>query len=294
MKRIAVIGATGTLGRPVARQLLAAGYEVTVVARRPEQVSGFEGARVVPGDVFDPGSLRSSLSAQDGLYVNLSTDPDGTAGSRHTETDGLRNILAAAKESSVRRIGFISSLVKSYQGMNGFHWWSFDVKNQAVRMIRESAIPFTIFYPSSFMENFTSDQQKGGKILLAGKSKQKMWFIAGDDYGRQIARSFTLPEAANREYPVQGLEPYTYDEAAEVFIRNFTARPLRISRTPFVVIRLAGLFSNSMKNLAKILEALNNYPERFESERTWEELGKPEITLAEFARRASEAAGSPR
>jgi uncharacterized protein YbjT (DUF2867 family) len=285
MNRIAVIGATGTLGRPVARQLIDAGFAVTIVARNPEKVDGFPGARVARGDVFDLPSLESALAEQDAVYVSLSTDPAGTATSRHTETDGLRNILAAAKENGVRRIGLISSMVKDYQGSNGFHWWAFDVKREAVRLVRESGIPYTIFYPSSFMENFTADQQKGGKIMLGGKSKQPMWFIAGDDYGRQVARSFAMPGDNDREYSVQGLEPFTYDEAAVVFVRNVTAKRLRVSRTPLGLIRFLGIFSTPMKNLSKILEALNDYPETFQSERTWAQLGKPEITLAEFARR---------
>ena len=31
-----------------------------------------------------------------------------------------------------------------------------------------------------------------------------------------------------------------------------------------------------------ICEALNKYPEKFESENTWNDLGKPSITLAEY------------
>jgi len=34
-----------------------------------------------------------------------------------------------------------------------------------------------------------------------------------------------------------------------------------------------------------ILEALNNYPEKMEAETTWQQLGKPKITLGEFSKR---------
>jgi hypothetical protein len=33
-----------------------------------------------------------------------------------------------------------------------------------------------------------------------------------------------------------------------------------------------------------ILEALNNYPEKFEAEKTWQQLGSPKITLEEFCK----------
>jgi len=41
-----------------------------------------------------------------------------------------------------------------------------------------------------------------------------------------------------------------------------------------------GLFSQKMNYVAHICEALNKYPEKFESETTWKDLGKPAITLA--------------
>ena len=44
------------------------------------------------------------------------------------------------------------------------------------------------------------------------------------------------------------------------------------------------LVSEKTSYLYHILTALNHYPERFESDRSWEELGRPRMTLAEFAR----------
>jgi hypothetical protein len=36
-----------------------------------------------------------------------------------------------------------------------------------------------------------------------------------------------------------------------------------------------------------IMKALNNYREKFQAEQSWEELGKPRITLAEYAEKIS-------
>ena len=152
-------------------------------------------------------------------------------------------------------------------------------------MIKKSGIPYTIFYPSSFMENFDKGGYKqGNKMMLAGESKFPMWFIAGSDYGKQVAKAFQLPEAANRDYDVQGLEAFTADEAVKIFVENYQKENLRVSKTPMLVLKVAGLFSREMKNLTKIIEALNNYPEKFNAETTWTELGKPTLTLAEYAR----------
>ncbi|EMR00861.1 hypothetical protein ADICEAN_04023 [Cesiribacter andamanensis AMV16] len=47
-----------------------------------------------------------------------------------------------------------------------------------------------------------------------------------------------------------------------------------------------GLFGEKYHYLAKIIEALNEYPERFEGEQAWQELGRPTITLPEYAQQA--------
>jgi uncharacterized protein YbjT (DUF2867 family) len=275
--KISIIGSTGMLAQPVARQLEAAGHDVTRLSRQTGT------------DVFDLDSLKRAFETPEVVYLNLANRGDARPHEPHPEREGLRNVIDAARAQGVGRLAFISSMVKDYQGMNGFHWWAFDVKRQAVEMIRASGIPFSIFYPSSFMENLAFSQKSGSKIMLAGKSNQRMYFIAGEDYGRQVARAFAIAGSGNQEYPVQGPQPFTYREAADEFIRHYTKEQLRTSTAPQGLLDFLGLFTQSMHNTARIVRALNEYPETFVSERTWADLGKPEITLAEFARRASQA-----
>ncbi|MGH9459062.1 MAG: SDR family oxidoreductase, partial [Thermoanaerobaculia bacterium] len=107
--RIAVIGATGMLGRPVVRKLVETGWDVAALTRSPEKAEALEGVRVVRADLFDPASLRVALRDREALYLNLSIAPGERPDGPHAETDGLRNAIAAARECGVRRIGIISS-----------------------------------------------------------------------------------------------------------------------------------------------------------------------------------------
>jgi uncharacterized protein YbjT (DUF2867 family) len=287
MKKITVFGATGMLGKPVVGELANAGFEVTAMARDanaarralPSEV------KIVAGDLQNRADIERALAGAEAVYLNLSVKPKTTEKDFQPERDGLKNILEAAKKSGVRRVAYCSSLVHRYQGMNGFHWWTFDIKKQAVEMIKQSGVPYTIFYPSSFMENFDKGGYKqGNKMQLAGESKFPMWFIAGADYGKQVARAFQTLESADRDYDVQGLQAFTADEAVKIFVENYRKEKLKISKAPMFVLKLAGLFSREIGNTAKIIEALNNYPEKFNAETTWAELGKPSVTLAEYAR----------
>lgn len=289
-QRIAVIGATGMLGQPVTRALIEAGFDVTVVARTPEKARTlFPTASVVPGDVFDRASIERALDGQDAVYLNLSIAPDERPDDPHTETDGLAHVVAAAKTCGLQRIAYLSSLIQNYQGQNGFDWWAFDVKHAAVRRIKASGLPYTIFYPSSFMETIARDFMRGQRLVLIGTSRHPMYFIAGRDYGRQVARSFELLGDEDREYVVQGPEGYRNEEAARIFAEHYTKADLSITRIPLGLVKFFGWFSQQANYGARIMEALNHYPETFRAHATWEELGTPTTTIADFARRLSES-----
>jgi putative NADH-flavin reductase len=283
-KNIAVIGATGMVGQPVAVELMRAGFTVTALVRNHSNEKKLPGEiRLVRGDIKNAGDLLTLLHGQDFLYINLNLKPEEKKSDWHSESDGLKNIIAAAQQAKIKRIAFISSLVMRYQGINNFDWWVFDLKKQAIDLIRSSGIPYTIFYPSAFMENFHSNYRQGNKIMLAGESKAKMYFISAVDYGKQVAMSFQNLTATNKEYDVQGLEAFTSEEASYEFVNHHKKETLKISKAPLGVLKFIGLFSQKMNYVSNIIEALNNYPEKFAADTTWNELGKPSITLRDFA-----------
>src|SRR4051794_33875757 len=61
--KVFVAGASGAMGRPLVRQLVAAGHEVTGMTRREERVEEIReaGASAVVCDVFDAATLESAV-----------------------------------------------------------------------------------------------------------------------------------------------------------------------------------------------------------------------------------------
>lgn len=288
MAAIAFIGATGRLGAPVAHQLVAAGHTLSCLVRDPGKALRLlpPGVRLIEGHLRQPEAVAAALSRQEVLYVSLSVDYSSQEGEWQPEREGLIELLKAARRANIRRVLYLSSLIMEYQGWAGFDWWVFRLKQQAAYVVRECGIPNTIFRPSNFMENFTVGPYRDGRrLLLAGTSHEPMYFIAAADYGRQVARAIDL-DVAHQDYIVQGPEAYTADQAAEVFRDNYPHGPLTIAKMPLGLLKFLGNFSRKLHNGSRILEALNNFPEPFSAERTWDRLGRPTTTLAEFARNA--------
>jgi uncharacterized protein YbjT (DUF2867 family) len=99
--RVFVAGATGAIGRPLVRQLLAAGHEVSGLTRDPAKAATLPNP--VVGDVFDAEWLRDAVASftPDAVINELTDMPrdaseiDSSVNAR-IRTEGHRNLLAAA------------------------------------------------------------------------------------------------------------------------------------------------------------------------------------------------------
>lgn len=271
------------LGKPVALELMRSGFPVTFLGRDVDKLRKlFPNAAIVKGDVFDVSSLETAMTGHEIVYANLSVAQSSKKSDPQPEREGVANIIEAAKKSGVKRIVYLSSLIKNYQGMNGFGWWSFELKQGAVDAIKKSGLNYSIFYASTFMETLDRQMLQGKRLMVAGKSEAPMWFIAGKDYGVQVAWALKKAGDSSQEYSIQGLEPFTFDEAAKVFIQNVKT-PIKIMKAPLAPLKYLGLVNQRVNYAYHICEALNKYPEKFESENAWNDLGKPSTTLADYA-----------
>jgi dihydroflavonol-4-reductase len=110
-----VTGATGFVGAAIARALLAAHWQVRVLARKGSERRNLQGldVEVQEGDLTDPDSLQSAARGCTGLF-HAAADyrlgaPDPSQLYR-ANVEGTRNILAAASRAGVRRIVYTSSV----------------------------------------------------------------------------------------------------------------------------------------------------------------------------------------
>ncbi|GAB3946429.1 hypothetical protein GCM10028805_16940 [Spirosoma harenae] len=285
--RIAIIGATGMLGQPVTHELIRAGFSIRLIVRDVAKTKAmFPNVEVVSGNLRDTNKLSEVLQGVDIVYLNLSIKQTEKPSDFHTESDGLINLLRAAQIAGVGRIGYLSSIIMRYQRMNGFDWWVFKIKQEAVQIIKNSEIAYSIFYPSCFMDSINGTQRVGRFVLMVGRSAVRPWYVAASDYGKQVVKAFQIAQdGQNQEFVIQGPEAITQHEAAERFIGAYRKEKLAILTAPSFLLKLGRLFSAQADYGSHITEALNNYPEVFEADQTRLELGKPETTIEQFAGR---------
>jgi uncharacterized protein YbjT (DUF2867 family) len=283
-KKITVIGATGMIGIPVTNELIRTGFEVTALVRNIEKAKQIfpTGVNFVKGDIQNLNEISNALKNADAVYINISTTANDKQNEFNPEIGGLDNILSALKTSSVKQVAFLSSfLARNYTG----NWWVMNAKKQGITKIKNCGIPYTIFYPSNFMENFKGGMKDGKKINTIGKSTEKAWWIAGEDFGKQVANSLKSELSLNKDYPVQGIEVLTMAEASKIYADNYTIEKLSVENLPMGMAKFLALFVKPLKFVVPLMQVMNSNKETFEAQKTWDELGKPSITLNQFAKK---------
>lgn len=112
--RVFVAGASGAIGTPLLRQLLAAGHQVTGMTRREERAERLRaaGAEAAVCDAFDAEALREAVvAARPEAVVHLLTalppkfSPKADLGpTNRVRSEGTRNLVAAARAAGARRL----------------------------------------------------------------------------------------------------------------------------------------------------------------------------------------------
>lgn len=128
--KVFVAGASGVIGRPLVRQLIAAGHEVTGMTRSEDRAAEIReaGAVAVVCDVFDAAALEAAVreAAPEVVVHELTALParldykakqDPLAPTNRVRTEGTRNLLAAAKAAGARR--FIAESVAFFYKPQG-------------------------------------------------------------------------------------------------------------------------------------------------------------------------------
>lgn len=287
---VLVIGATGMLGRPVVRRLVADGFRVRALVRDDERARACLPAacELARGDVLDGGALEAAMAGRDTVYVNLAAPrsvrrPD-------IERSAAEPIVAAARAAGVRHL-----LKISFMGVPQASdlWWQIGHKAESERVFAAGGIDWTIFQPTWFMESLALFRA-GRRLVLPRTPARPIHWISGDDYARQVAAALRAPAARNRAYVIQGPQPLTFRQAADRFAAAWRPRPLRVVEIPPALVRAVAPFLADARYLLDLIEVTFETNVAFEADDAWADLGKPTMTIEGYVESMLETGDVPR
>ena len=170
--KVAVFGATGTIGTQVVNQALDAGYEVTAFVRDAKKLDiDRSQVRVIEGDVLlDPQKIHAAVKGQDCVIVALGAGAKGTV-----RSEGTRNIIAAMQQNDVRHLICQSTLGagESSAQLNLKWWllfrgplrWAMADHERQEQYVRQSGLDWTIVRPAAFTDGPVTGNYKHGNPI---------------------------------------------------------------------------------------------------------------------------------
>ncbi|MBF6446354.1 NmrA/HSCARG family protein [Nocardia elegans] len=185
-----VIGATGQQGGAVADRLLADGWQVRVLTRRPDSDRARSlaraGAQVIAGSLEDPATIDRCV---DGAYGVYSVHP-GPLAPEQDEVKAGKAVTDAAVKYGVAHLVYSSGLGADRGGQ--------PTKWEIEQYIAASGVSATVLRPSSFMENLITQSEtvgiSDGALRTAAAAHVRQQFIALDDIGAFTALALRNPD----------------------------------------------------------------------------------------------------
>jgi uncharacterized protein YbjT (DUF2867 family) len=246
---ILIIGATGTVGSLVLRQLTATGERFRALVRDPEKARERLGDlfEYVAGDLDRPDTLAAALSGVDRVFL-LTRQSD-------RQPDQETAVVNAAARAGARYLVKLSVFRADERSPLKI------ARQHALteRMVRQSGLAYTILRPVFFMQNLAAMVRDGAIHTAAGDGRVAM--VDAQDVAAVAVDALTSHGCEGKTYTLTGPQAVSFDEVAETIARQ-TGNPVQHVRVAPDDVRtalqrngIAAWFAQDMANLHSMLAA---------------------------------------
>ncbi|MBS1597705.1 MAG: SDR family oxidoreductase [Bacteroidetes bacterium] len=177
MAKLLLFGATGNLGREIAKVAKLQGYDLTVVVRnenKAKQLADFTNKFIV-ADITDARALTNICDGFDiiisALGKSVSPNDDSKASFQDIDLVANSNILNEAKKSNVKKFVYVSA----FHSEKYLHLEYFRVHHEFAELLKLSGINYSIIKPPAIFSGFLDliEMAKKGRLFNIGKGDKK-------------------------------------------------------------------------------------------------------------------------
>tara|TARA_R110002051_G_scaffold325872_2_gene432771 strand:+ start:6190 stop:7080 length:891 start_codon:yes stop_codon:yes gene_type:complete len=233
MKKIVILGATGTVGSKISKILLKEGNQVTVIVRDTHKLQKFKsmGAEVIIGDVNDVNTLTNAFKNADSAFLIL-PDNAKAENTRAYQRQVTSNYIEAIEKSGIKYIVNMSSLGSHMHEGNGIMGGTGE---QEVRLNQLKDVNVLHIRSAYFMENFLRTiglVKSKGINGTAADGDHAIPMVATQDVAKVAAAHLSnLDFAGKSVHAVMGPKDYTYRE-----FNNIIGKAIGNPELPYVQI----------------------------------------------------------
>jgi uncharacterized protein YbjT (DUF2867 family) len=282
--KVFITGATGFVGPSVANAIADAGHEVHVLERKSgaAKAAGVRCQSAVQGDVTDRDSIRRGVQGLDAVVHLVSIRQGKPDQFERVMVSGTRNILAAAKESGIRRLVLMSALGVNDHTKDLVPYYN--AKWKMEQDTKASGLEYVIFRPSfifgrsgGILPTFRTLAKVAPVTAIIGSGEQKIQPIWIDDVAAYFARSIAKAEAANRTFDLGGPDVVSWNEFWRRLRRLLGIRRRPTMHVPTALMKIPATLTERLpgnipltRDLLKMLEAGDNVVSNDDAVRTFD------------------------
>ncbi|MET9731074.1 NAD(P)H-binding protein [Streptomyces sp. NPDC006458] len=192
---IVVTGATGNVGRPLVRALVAAGERVTATSRGVAQGDVPAGVLARPADLTDVAGLRPVFDGADALFLQ-----NGGPSAHLLPTAA---VLEAAAAGGVKRVVLLSSQGVVTRPDSASHG---RVAHAIEEAVRASGLEWTILRPGGFASNTFAwaESVRASRTVAAPFGDKALPVVDPDDIAEVAALALRSGEHGGQVYELTG------------------------------------------------------------------------------------------
>ncbi|MGL4883479.1 MAG: SDR family oxidoreductase, partial [Waterburya sp.] len=236
--KLLVVGATGTLGRQVARQALDENHEVRCLVRNPNKAIFLKewGAELVKGDLCDKATLIPALEGIDAVIDAATARITDNLSAKQVDWEGKVNLIQATKAAGIKRYIFFSILNAAKHPEVPL----MDIKHCTELFLAESGLDYTILQLGGFMQGLISQYAipilEEQVVWVTGESTP-IAYMNTQDIAKFTTRALSVPATAKKTFPVVGNKAWGAYEVINL-CENLSEKTARISRVSLTVLGL--------------------------------------------------------
>ena len=234
--KILLVGATGTLGRQIAKQAIQDGHEVRCFVRNPRKASFLQewGCELTKGNLLNSEDIDYALQDIEVVIDSATGRPEDSKSIYETDWDGKLNLFNACEAKKIKRVIFLSILsTEKFRNVP-----LMDVKYCTEKLLEKSNFDYTIFKCAAFMQGVISqfaipvlDSQA---VWMSG-TPTKIAYMNTQDMAKIIVTSINNPKSFKLSLPLVGPKAWDSEEVISLCERysNKKAKVFRVS--PFLI-----------------------------------------------------------
>lgn len=245
MKKVILFGATGNLGKEIAKELVKQGYDLTIVVRNEAKGESLTEitSKYIIADVCNKSNLENILNKQEIVISALgkSVSPNDKSKPTFKDVDyaANENILNLSSKAGIKKFIYVSA----FHSEKYLHLEYFKVHHDFTELLKQSGIDYSIIKPPAIFSAFIDmiEMAKKGQLVNIGKGDKKTNPIYEGDLAKITVESINKP---NSIIEAGGKTIYTRKQLNEIVQKEIDNQksiktvPLRLFKATLPIIKL--------------------------------------------------------